>query len=144
MKSGVIHKKQGHWAKCSKTFAKIGKDKVLTWQIWLYNLAKSHTDNVPLRPILYLVGPGQQRFAKYLANILPTVIEIYSFHFIKDSFTFATFMQYCPFDSNNKCMCSFDKTIEICADGVHEICHYIPGIYFLQYDGQTHRQDCCG
>lgn len=156
MGSGVIHKKnKAIELNVQKRLLKLAKGKVLTWRIWLYNLAKSHKDNVPLRPILSLVGPGQQRLAKYLANILPPVIEIYSFHFIIDSFTFATFKQYCPFDSNNKCMCSFDinnlftcilikETIKICADGVHGICHYISGIYFLKYDGQTNRQDCCG
>ena len=49
--------------------------------------------NVPLRPILSMIGSAQHELAKWLSEVLDPVLQKYSKHCIMDSFTFAEFMQ---------------------------------------------------
>lgn len=62
-------------------------------QNWLYDLPKTHKENVWLRPIMSMMGS-----AKWVANLLQYVLDIHSIHCIKNFFTFASFMQNCSFD----------------------------------------------
>ena len=59
----------------------------------MYGLPKTHKENVPLRPISSMVGSSQLELAKWLSDILEPVLKRYSTHCVKDSFTFASFIQ---------------------------------------------------
>ena len=52
----------------------------------LYGLPKIHKPNVPVRPILSMVGSPQHILAKYLANILKPIESYFCKHQIIDSF----------------------------------------------------------
>ena len=58
----------------------------------MYCLPK-HKENIPLRPILSMIGSSQHELAKWLAGIVVPVLKLYSSHCVKDSFTFANFIQ---------------------------------------------------
>ena len=96
----------------------------------LYGLPKTHKEGVPLRPILSMTNSVQHKLAKWLTRLLEPVLEFYSAHCIKDSFTFAEFMRGTVADTSSV-MCSFDvsslftnvplaETIRICADKLYE------------------------
>ena len=55
----------------------------------MYGLPKTHKPDVPLRPILFMIGSSQHQLAKYCLDLLQPVLEIYSNICIKDSFLFA-------------------------------------------------------
>ena len=55
----------------------------------MYGLPKTHKASIPLRPILSMIGSSQHELAKWLCTILQPVLDRYSAHCIKDSFTFA-------------------------------------------------------
>lgn len=57
---------------------------------------KQNKCNVPLRPILSMVGLVWQVPEGYMTN------------YVKDSFTFVNYMQNCPFSAEDMFMCSFD------------------------------------
>ena len=61
----------------------------------MYGLPKTHKEDIPLRPILSMIGSSQHELAKWLAEILAPVLKLYSSHSVKDSFTFANFIQNC-------------------------------------------------
>ena len=96
----------------------------------MYGLPKIHKPNVPLRPILSMIGSAQHELAKWLSEVLDPVLQKYSKHCIKDSFTFAEFMQNLNIKDETSFMCSFDisslftnvplnETIKICADALY-------------------------
>ena len=96
----------------------------------MYGLPKTHKENIPLRPILSLIGSSQNKLAKWLAEIFPPVLKLYSSHCVKDSFTFANFIQNCHLEPAKTFLCYFDisslftnvpldETIEICADALY-------------------------
>ena len=96
----------------------------------MYGLPKIHKPNVPLRPILSMIGSAQHELAKWLSEVLDPVLQKYSKHCIKDSFTFAEFMQNLIIENETSFMCSFDisslftnvplsETIKICADALY-------------------------
>ena len=74
----------------------------------MYGLPKIHKPNVPLRPILSMIGSAQHELAKWLSAVLDPVLQKYSKHCIKDSFTFAEFMQNLDIKDETSFMCSFD------------------------------------
>ena len=94
----------------------------------LYGLPKIHKAGTPLRPILSMIGSAQHELAKWLTTILKPVLEHYSTYCIRDSFTFATYVQtLSDIDHANCFLGSFDisslftnvpleETINICAD----------------------------
>ena len=95
----------------------------------LYGLPKTHKTDVPLRPILSLVGSAQHKVAKFLNFVLEPVSEKFSKYTIKDSFTFAEKIRNTP--AENTYMVSFDvkslftsvplkETIDICAKVLYE------------------------
>ena len=43
----------------------------------IYGLPKTHKENIPLRPILSMIGSSQQEPAKWLAEILVPVLKLY-------------------------------------------------------------------
>ena len=106
----------------------------------MYGLPKTHKENIPLRPVLSMIGSSQHELANWLAEILAPVLTLYSSHCLKDSFTFANFIQnynlehakafLCPFDiSSLFTNVPLDETIEICADALyrgHPDCPRIP------------------
>ena len=55
----------------------------------MHGLPKTHKPDVPLRPILSIIGSSQHQLAQYLSALLQPVLEIYSNYCIKDSFLFA-------------------------------------------------------
>ena len=77
-----------------------------------------------------MIGSSQHEVAKWLAEILVPVLKLYSSHCVKDSFTFANFIQNCNLEPANSFLCSFDisslftnvpldETIEICANALY-------------------------
>ena len=77
-----------------------------------------------------MISSSQHELAKWLSEILAPVLKLYSSHCVKDSFTFANFIQNFQFDSTKTFMCSFDisslftnvpldETIGICADALY-------------------------
>ena len=93
-------------------------------------LLKTLKENISLRPILSMIGSSQHELAKWLAEILAPVLKLYFSHSLKDSFTFANFIQNCNLEPAKTFLCSFnisnllknvplDETIEICADALH-------------------------
>ena len=96
----------------------------------LYGLPKVHKKDVPLRPILSMVGSSQQTLATYLATVIDPVLQLYSNNCLKDSFTFAKEMQDLQMHPKETFLCSFDirslftnvplaETIQICADSLY-------------------------
>ena len=96
----------------------------------MYGLPKTHKENIPLRPILSMIGSSQHELAKWLAEILAPVLKLYSSHCVKDSFTFANFIQNYNLEPAKAFLCSLDisslftnvpldETIEICADALY-------------------------
>ena len=96
----------------------------------MYGLPKIHKLCVPPRAILYMIGSAQHELAKWLSEALDPVLQKYSKHCIKDSFTFAEFMQNFNIENKISFMCSFDisslftnvalfGTIKICADALY-------------------------
>ena len=96
----------------------------------MYGLPKTHKEDTPFRPILSMIGSSQHELAKWLAEILAPVLKSYSSHCIKDSFTFANFIQNCNLEPTKAFLCSFDisslftnvpldETIGICADAFY-------------------------
>ena len=97
----------------------------------MHGLPKTHKENIPLRPILSLIGSSQHELAKWLAEILVPVLKLYSSHCVKDSFTFANSIQNCNLEPGKSFLCSFgisslfinvplDETIGICADALYQ------------------------
>ena len=71
----------------------------------LYGLPKTHKVNVPLRPILSMIGSVQHKLAKWLTKVIDPVVEFYSLHCLNDSFAFAKLMR--ETSVNGSCvMCS--------------------------------------
>ena len=91
--------------KLQKRLLELFNSKVLTNEVYdrirptgsqrpqMYGLPKIHKPNVPLRPILSMIGSAQHELAKWLSEVLDPVLQKYSKHCIKDSFTLAEFMQ---------------------------------------------------
>ena len=63
----------------------------------LYGFPKLHKFNTQLRPMISMVGSAQHSFAKWLADILEPVVQLYSQHGISDSFTFSHQIHIYPF-----------------------------------------------
>ena len=92
----------------------------------MYGLPKVHKQNVPLRPILAMVGSAQHATAQWLAELLQPALERYSKFVVKDSFTFSNKMrEFSPSTSGHMCSyeivslftnVSLSETIDICAD----------------------------
>ena len=76
----------------------------------MYGLPKIHKQGAPLRPILSMVGSAQHELAKWLSEVLKPVLDEYSPHCIRDSFTFARLIQELTFDPSTCFMGSFDIT----------------------------------
>ena len=94
----------------------------------LYGLPKTHKPEVPLRPILSLVGSAEHKLARFLNNLLEPVTKRFSTYALKDSFAFAEKIRGTP--AGNTYMVSFDvrslftnvpleETINICADALY-------------------------
>ena len=96
----------------------------------MYGLPKTHKEDTPFRPILSIIGFSQHELAKWLAEILAPVLKSYSSRCIKDSFTFANFIQNCNLEPTKAFLCPFDisslftnvpldETIGICTDALY-------------------------
>ena len=77
-----------------------------------------------------MIGSVLHEMPKWLSDVLDPVLQKYSKHCIKDSFTFAEFMQNLNIENETSFMCSFDisslftnvplsETIKICADPLY-------------------------
>ena len=51
----------------------------------MYGLPKTHKADIPLRPILSMIGSSQHELAKWLAEILAPVLKLYSSHYAETS-----------------------------------------------------------
>ena len=91
----------------------------------LYGLTKLHKDDIPLRPILSMVGSAQQKFASWLSSVLQPVLEHFRRFCMKNYFSFSNIIR--NFIPTDMFMCSFvvcslytnvplEETIEICCD----------------------------
>ena len=95
----------------------------------MYGLPKIHKQDVPLRPILSMIGSAQHQLAQWLTSVIDPVLSLYSTHCISDSFTFADKVKTFNFPPS-VFLCSYDvcslftnvplaETIEICADALY-------------------------
>ena len=71
-------------------------------------LPKTYKPNVPLRPILSMIGSSQHQLAKYLSALFQPVLEIYSNNCIKDYFLFAEEIRQLKLKPDESFLCSFD------------------------------------
>ena len=97
----------------------------------MYGLPKVHKgEPVPLRPILSLAGSAQHELARWLAELLEPVLERFSFHCVKDSFSFCDVLRQHGEPGKSAFMCSFDvkslftnipldETITVCLDTLY-------------------------
>ena len=78
-----------------------------------------------------MIGSSQHQLAKYLSSILQPVLELYSEHCVKDSFTFTNTLRNLNRNPMDSFLCSFDitslftnvplsETIQICADSLYD------------------------
>ena len=93
----------------------------------MYRLPKTHKTDIPLGPILSVVGSSQHELAKFLAVTLQPVLELYSSFCIQNSFSFAELISQFDLKSDQSFLYSFDicslftnvpldETVRICAD----------------------------
>ena len=98
----------------------------------MYGLPKKDIENIPLRPILSMISSSLYELAKWLSEIFAPVLTLYSSYCMKDSFTFANFIQNCEVDSAKTFLCSFnnsslftnvplDETTGICAGALYRL-----------------------
>ena len=105
----------------------------------MYGLPKVHKAGVPLRPILSMVNAPQHAMARWLSKILQPVLNKFSDHTVKDSFSFCSNLE--RFEQETKAtetyMCSFDvvslftniplaDTIQICVDTLYRDENLVP------------------
>ena len=74
----------------------------------LYGLPKTHKEHISFIQMLSMVCSATDRFAKWMADILESVLELYSLHFINDASTFGNYIQNRSITFNNLFFCSFD------------------------------------
>ena len=74
----------------------------------MYGLPKTQKPDVPLRPILSMIGSSQHQLAKYLSAFLQPVLEIYSNNCIKDPSFFAEEIRQLKLKPDESFLCSFD------------------------------------
>ena len=74
----------------------------------MYGLPKTHKTNVPVRPILSMIGSAQHKLAKWLIGILEPVRSMYDSHCVADSFTFAHEMKTTDLPNSNMFLGSYD------------------------------------
>ena len=93
----------------------------------IYGLPKIHKRDVLLCPILSMCHSVQHSLAKWLAECLNAVLEVYSGFCVKDSFIFVSIIRQLSFCNYSQFLVSFDivslftnilldETISICAD----------------------------
>ena len=96
----------------------------------MYGLPTTHKTDIPLRPILSIVGSSQHELAKFLLVTLQPVLELYSSFCIQNSFSFAELIRQFDPTSDQSFLCSFDicslftdvpldETVRICADTLY-------------------------
>ena len=77
-----------------------------------------------------MIGSAHHELAKWFSSFLQPVLDLFSGHFIKDSFTFTETIQQLHLDPKATFLCSFDissqftnillaETIPICADTLY-------------------------
>lgn len=100
----------------------------------MYGVPKIHKPGVPLRPILSMINSPHHETAKWLAEVLRPVVQLYSEHTLNDTFHFCqeleSFISDGEHSVKNTFMCSFDiaslftniplaETIDICLDALY-------------------------
>ena len=97
----------------------------------MYGLPKTHKpEPIPLRPVLSMIGSAHHELARWLAELLKPVVERYSSHTVKDSFSFCDILRQQRNLGDTAFMCSFDvkslftnvplsETIQICLDALY-------------------------
>ena len=50
----------------------------------MYGLPKMHREDMPLRPILSMIGSSQHELAKWLSEVLSPVLKLYSSNCVKE------------------------------------------------------------
>ena len=103
----------------------------------MYGLTKTHKPDVPLRPILSMIGSFQHQLAKYLSALLQPMLKIYSKSCIKNCFLFADENRQLKLKTDKFFLSSFDisclfsnvpldETIQICADTLYKDDRIVP------------------
>ena len=103
----------------------------------LYGLPKTRKPDVPLRPILPMIGSSQHQLAKYFSALFQPMLEIYSNNCIKGFFLFAEEIRRLKLKLDESFLCSFDisslftnvplaETIQNCADTLYEDDRIVP------------------
>ncbi len=97
----------------------------------LYGLPKTHKQDIPLRPILSMIGSPQHGLAKWLCGALEPVLMKYSKYAVPDSFRFVEEIQSLPTSVSATFMASFDikslftnvpltETLKLVADELYD------------------------
>ena len=96
----------------------------------MYGFFKIHKEGAPLRPILAMINSAHHELAKQLSVVLSPVLEKFSIHALKDSYTFFNQLKQLDLSAHpNLTLGSFDvtslftnvpleETIEICVDNL--------------------------
>ena len=74
----------------------------------LYGLPKVHKDNIPLRPLLSMIGSPQHGLAKFLAQVLKPIELFYAKFPILDSFDLVHKLQHVTYTTTNCRLGSLD------------------------------------
>ena len=97
----------------------------------MYGLPKVHKPNpIPLRPVVSMVGSAHHEISRWLADQLKPVVERFSSHTVKDSFSFCDILREKENIGDEAFMCSFDvkslftnvpldETLNICLDTLY-------------------------
>lgn len=97
--------------------------------------------NIQVWPILSMIGSVQYNLAKWLAELLQLILNIYSKYCIKDSYIFVNCIQNCFLSFQDKFMCSFvisnlftcfplQETIDIYADTLYHSHLFLSPLFF--------------
>ena len=74
----------------------------------MYGLPKTHKPDVPVRPVLSMIGSPQHSLAKWLVRVLDPVLSKYSLFTVKDSFSFSECIRGLRLNMDNTYICSYD------------------------------------
>ena len=77
----------------------------------MYGLPRTHEKDVPLCPILFMVGSSQHSLAEWLTSVFEPILLLYSSHCISDSFTFVDSLCNSTLQADFVCLCSFDVPV---------------------------------
>jgi len=100
----------------------------------IYGLPKVHKDNVPLRPVLSMIGSAQYKVAKFLDNLIKPLIQ--NDVEIEDTFKFVSLINNMKTKTDHETMVSFDVSSLFTNVPVSETIDYVTELW-LESDGSN-------